>query len=58
MDVDQARRMVQDKSEWWGFVRVNVWGIVWGNEPLTLMRWYSYMKPVKGGSPLLAKLII
>ena len=25
LDVRQARRMVQDRSEWWGFVRGNAW---------------------------------
>ena len=27
LDVRQARRMVQDRSEWWGFVRGNAWGV-------------------------------
>ena len=27
LDVRQARRMVQDKSEWWGFVMGNAWGV-------------------------------
>ena len=27
LDVTQARRMVQDRSEWKGFVRGNAWGI-------------------------------
>ena len=30
LNVRQARKMVQDKSEWWGFVRGNAWGIAWG----------------------------
>ena len=30
LDVRQAKRMVQDKSEWWGFVRGNVRGVVLG----------------------------
>ena len=30
LDVRQARRMVQDRSEWWGFVRGNAWGIAQG----------------------------
>ena len=30
LDVRQARRMVQDRSEWLGFVRRNAWGIAWG----------------------------
>ena len=30
LDVRQARRMVQDRSEWQGFVRGNVWGVVEG----------------------------
>ena len=25
LDVSQARRMVHARSEWWGFVRGNVW---------------------------------
>ena len=37
LDVRQARRIVQDRSEWSGFVRGNAWGIA-GNEPLTLTR--------------------
>ena len=27
LDVRQARRMVQDRSEWWGFVRRNARGV-------------------------------
>ena len=27
LDVRQARKMVQDRSEWWGFVRGRAWGI-------------------------------
>ena len=27
LDVRQARRIVHDKSVWWGFVRGNPWGI-------------------------------
>ena len=30
LDVRQARRIVQDKSEWQGFVRGSAWGIAWG----------------------------
>ena len=33
LDVRQARRMVQNKSEWQGFVRGNAWGIVEGMNP-------------------------
>ena len=29
-DVRQARRMVQDRSEWRGLVRGNVWGVCQG----------------------------
>ena len=29
----QIRRMVQDRSEWWGFVRGNAWGIARGMNP-------------------------
>ena len=27
LDVRQARRMVQGKNEWWGFVKRNAWDI-------------------------------
>ena len=27
LDVREARRMVQDRNEWRGFVRRNAWGI-------------------------------
>ena len=27
LDIRQARRMVQNRSEWWRFVRGNVWGV-------------------------------
>ena len=30
LDIRQARRMVQDMSEWQGFVRGNAWGVAWG----------------------------
>ena len=30
LDFRQARRMVQDSSEWWGFVKGNTWGLAWG----------------------------
>ena len=33
LDVRQGRRMVQDRSEWWGFERENAWGIAWGMNP-------------------------
>ena len=29
----QARRMAQDRCEWWVFVRGNAWGIAWGVNP-------------------------
>ena len=56
MDVRQARKMVQDRSEWWGFVRGSAWGHNPGDEPLTLTRCHSYTKPVKGGSPFVPSL--
>ena len=32
LDVRQARRMVQDRNEWRGFVRWNAWGVAqWMN---------------------------
>ena len=30
LDVRQARKIVQDRSEWGGFVRGNAWGVAWG----------------------------
>ena len=33
LDVRQARRMVQDRSEWRVFVRGNAWGIARGMNP-------------------------
>ena len=42
LDVMQPRRMVFHRSVWQEFVR--------GNEPWTLMRSHSYMKPLKRGS--------
>ena len=33
VDVRQARRMVQDRSGWRGFVRGNVWGVARGMNP-------------------------
>ena len=33
LDVRNARRMVQDKCEWHGFVRGNAWGIARGTNP-------------------------
>ena len=30
LDVRQASRMMQARSAWRGFVRVNAWSIVWG----------------------------
>ena len=29
LGVRHARRIVQDRSEWWGFVRGNEWGAAW-----------------------------
>ena len=49
LDVRQARRMVQDRSEWRGLVRGNAWGVAWGMNP-TLKRYHNYMKPLTGGS--------
>ena len=33
LDFRQARRMVQDRSEWRGFLRGNSWGVAWGMNP-------------------------
>ena len=35
LDIRQDRRMVQDRSEWQGFVRGNAWGIAGGMNPWT-----------------------
>ena len=47
LDVRQARRVVEDRSEWRGFVRGNAWGVARGDEPLTLTRCHNYVKPLK-----------
>ena len=44
LDVRQARRMVQDRNEWCGFVRGNAGGCP-GDEPLTLIRCNSCELP-------------
>ena len=41
LDVRQARRMVHDRSVWWGFVRGECMGHCLRDEPLTLMRCHS-----------------
>ena len=41
LDVGEARRMVQNRSEWRGFVRRNAWGVARGDELLTLMKCHS-----------------
>ena len=33
LDIRQARRMVQDKSEWRRFLRKNTLGVAWGMNP-------------------------
>ena len=33
LDVRQARRIVQDKSKCWGFVKGNAWGVALGMNP-------------------------
>ena len=33
LDIRQVRRMVQDRSEWWGFLRGNAWDVAWGMNP-------------------------
>ena len=33
LDVRQARRMVQDRYEWWEFVRGIVWSVARGMNP-------------------------
>ena len=53
LDVRQARKMVQGRSEWRGFVRGNEWGVAWGMSPrprrdATVEGYRSYMKPLSG----------
>ena len=55
LDVIQARRMVEDRSEWRGFVRGKCMGRSPVDESLTLIRCHSYMKPLKSGSPFVAE---
>ena len=56
LDIRQARRMVQDRSEWRGFVRGECMGRSPEDKPLTLTRCHScglpqlYEAP-EGGSP-------
>ena len=33
LDIRQARRMVQDRCEWQGFLRSSAWGMSWGMNP-------------------------
>ena len=33
LDVRKARRIVQDRCGWWGFVRENPWGVAPGINP-------------------------
>ena len=51
LDIRQARRLVQDRSEWRGFMRGGCMGRSPGDKPLTSMRCHSYMKPFKSRSP-------
>ena len=55
LDVSQARRLVQDRNEWWGVCEGECMGCSPGDKPLTLTRCHSYMKPMKGGSPSAAE---
>ena len=53
LDIRQARRMVQDMSEWLG-IEGECMGRSPGDESLSLMRGHSYMRPLKVGSPSVA----
>ena len=33
LDDRQASRVVQDRSEWWGYLRGNAWGVAQGMNP-------------------------
>ena len=48
LDVRQARRMVQDMSEWKGLERGECFGCNPRDEPQPLMKFPSYMKPLSG----------
>ena len=52
--VRQARRMVQNMSEWRGFVRGNTWGIARGGLEMPVVGCQNYVKPLKGGNPSVA----
>ena len=52
----QVRRIVQHRNEWWGVCKGECMMRTPGNEPLTLTRCHSYMKPWKGGNPSVAEL--
>ena len=41
LDIRQARKMVEDRSEWWGFMRGECMWCSPRDEPLTLMRCHS-----------------
>ena len=45
LDVRQARRIVHERSVWWGFVRGNALGIAYVDEPLTMRRCHSCEMP-------------
>ena len=61
LDVRQARRLVHDMNVWGGFVRGNAWGVAQEiyqklKQDDTVVSCYSYMKPIKVGSPSVEKL--
>ena len=33
LDVREAKRIVQNRSDWWGFVMGSAWGIAWEMNP-------------------------
>ena len=45
LDVRETNRIVSDRSEWWGFKRRECMGCSLRDEPLTLMRCYSWGLP-------------
>ena len=54
LDVRQARRMVQDRSEWQGYVIGNAWGVGQGMTP-DLDEMPQLYEPLEGGKPVCSR---
>ena len=58
IDFGQAKRMIQDRSEWRVCVRGNACGVAHGMNPCPSRDTIvvgCHMKPLKGGSPIVAE---